>query len=75
MQVSSEDSYDVVRFYIDGSEKTQMSGGRPWESFGFDVSGDGTHEIKWVYSKDGSVSNGSDCAWVDNVVWTPESGG
>ena len=75
MLVSSEDSYDVVRFYIDGSEKTQMSGGRSWQSFGFDVSGDGTHEIKWVYSKDGSVSNGSDCAWVDNVVWTPESGG
>ena len=75
MKVSSESSYDVVRFYIDGSEKTERSGSRSWENFSYPISGDGAHEIKWVYSKDGSVSNGSDCAWVDNVVWTPEAGG
>lgn len=28
---------------------------------------DGTHTFKWVYEKDGSVSGGSDSAWIDNV--------
>ena len=31
----------------------------------------GTHTFKWSYQKDGSVSNGSDCAWVDNIQFPP----
>ena len=26
------------------------------------------------YNPDGSVSNGSDCGWIDDVVWTPAEG-
>ena len=72
-KVSSESTYDVVRFYIDGSEKCDRSGSYGWEEKSFDVPS-GSHEFKWVYSKDSSVANGSDCAWVDDVVWTPDGG-
>ena len=34
--------------------------------------GEGTHTVEWRYEKDVSVSSGSDCGWVDDVVWTPE---
>jgi len=33
----------------------------------------GTSTIRWTYSKDVSVSQGSDCGWLDEVVWTPIS--
>ena len=29
----------------------------------------GSHSVKWLYSKDGSLSRGSDCGWVDKVVY------
>ena len=35
------------------------------------MSNEGNHAFKWVYSKDRSISSGSDCGWVDEVTWTP----
>ncbi|MDD5491265.1 MAG: hypothetical protein PHV60_01110 [bacterium] len=29
--------------------------------------GEGSHTFKWSYTKDGSVSSGSDTAWLDDV--------
>ena len=29
----------------------------------------GTHELRWEYTKDVSLSTGFDCAWIDNVVF------
>ncbi|MCQ2390820.1 MAG: InlB B-repeat-containing protein, partial [Kiritimatiellae bacterium] len=31
----------------------------------------GSRTLKWSYEKDSSASSGSDCGWVDQVVWTP----
>ena len=31
--------------------------------------GGGEHVLEWRYVKDGSVSRGSDCAWIDRVQW------
>ena len=28
----------------------------------------GTHRLEWSYTKDVTVSSGSDCAWIDNVI-------
>ena len=36
----------------------------------YNVSGAGSHTLKWVYIKDGSVDDGDDCGWVDCVQWT-----
>jgi hypothetical protein len=31
----------------------------------------GSHTFKWSYTKDISVNSGSDCAWIDEVVFPP----
>jgi len=67
-KVSSEPSYDFLKFYIDGVELDSWSGEEGWEEVSFPVTA-GTHTFKWEYSKDMSVSNGSDCAWVDYIIF------
>ena len=67
-KVSSEGSYDYLQFWIDGTQQEQWSGEVAWGQVSYFVSA-GVHEFKWVYSKDGSVSTGSDCAWVDYIIF------
>ncbi len=66
-KVSSEDSWDYLKFYIDGTMISEWSGETGWSQATFDVS-TGQHVFKWEYYKDGSVSNGDDCAWIDWIV-------
>jgi uncharacterized repeat protein (TIGR02543 family) len=68
-KVSSEGSYDKLKFYIDGIEQDAISGEKSWVQKTYTL-GSGSHILKWVYSKDGSVSDGSDCGWVDQLVVT-----
>lgn len=67
-KVSSENNYDYLRFYIDGQELGQWSGEVGWSESVFEVSA-GTRVFEWRYTKDGSVSHGSDCAWVDYITF------
>ena len=67
-KVSSESGYDYLKFYIDGGLEDEWSGEVDWTEVSFPVAS-GTHTFKWSYEKDGSVSNGSDCAWVDNIIF------
>lgn len=67
-KVSSENNYDFFKFYIDGTEMESKSGTLAWSQASFPVAA-GTHTYKFEYSKDYSTSNGSDCAWIDNVVF------
>lgn len=74
-KTSSESGFDKLQLYVDGSCVVEdFSGDREWESVTHRVESVGTHNIEWRYSKDGSVSEGQDCGWVDDVVWTPEGG-
>lgn len=65
-KVSSESNYDKLYFKIDGIEKANWSGDISWTEASY-VLTPGSHELRWEYSKDVSVSNGDDCAWIDNV--------
>jgi len=67
-KVSSESSYDYLQFYIDDNMQEQWSGEVSWGEVSYFVSA-GLHTFKWIYVKDGLVSSGSDCAWVDYVVF------
>ena len=67
-KVSSEENYDKFRFYIDGVEMLSNSGEVEWTRAAYAV-GAGAHTFKFSYVKDYSVSNGSDCAWIDDVVF------
>ena len=69
-KVSSETSYDKLHFYMDNSEKGVWSGSVEWTEFTQPVTV-GQHTFKWSYTKDGSVNSGSDCAWVDDIVFPP----
>ncbi|MCK5825369.1 MAG: gliding motility-associated C-terminal domain-containing protein [Ichthyobacteriaceae bacterium] len=70
--VSSEEKYDCLYFYIDGKEKGKWSGITGWKSANFEIT-EGEHFFKWVYQKDGSRTMGNDCAWVDYIIYPPET--
>ncbi len=67
-KVSSEATYDFLKFYIDGAQQNQWSGTVDWTQASYTLAA-GPRVLKWEYVKDGSVSNGSDCAWVDDIVF------
>jgi len=69
-RVSSEGNWDFLRFFIDGVEKNRWSGEVAWTRVTYNVAA-GPHTFLWRYTKDGSYSVGSDCAWVDKIVFPP----
>lgn len=70
-KVSSEDGWDYLKFYINGTLVDEWSGEVSWsyESYPVDA---GSYSLKWEYYKDTSVSEGSDLAWIDHIK-LPES--
>ena len=69
-RVSSETNYDYLRFLIDDvAQSGGISGTVAWQQKTYSIA-TGTHVLLWRYSKDGSVSTGSDCGWVDQIGWT-----
>jgi autotransporter-associated beta strand protein len=74
--VSSESSYDYLRFYLNGAEQAGAVAisGIPgtWAQKTITIP-TGSQTIRWTYSKDESVVAGSDAGWVDEVVFTPSS--
>ena len=79
LKVSSEadeetgEPYDGLVLAVDGVDVTELFGGKiDWRRVSFKIVGDGLHNIEWRYEKDKSVDAGEDCAWIDEVVWSPE---
>ncbi len=72
-KVSSEATYDFLRFYIDGEMKEEWSGEEDWAEISYDVSM-GERTFKWVYAKDQSIANGDDCGWIDYILFPPVEG-
>ncbi|MCD4697388.1 MAG: T9SS type A sorting domain-containing protein, partial [Bacteroidales bacterium] len=73
-KVSSESGWDYLRFFIDNIEKGEWGGEVSWAEVSYPVT-EGTHTFKWEYSKDGSVNSGSDCGWVDYIIFPAFDGG
>lgn len=69
-KVSSESGYDYLNFYIDNVVQTSASwsGEVGWTQASYAVTA-GIHTFKWTYSEDSVYSVGSDCAWLDNIVF------
>jgi conserved repeat domain len=67
-KISSESTYDKLFFIIDGEEKGNWSGDLGWEMQTYAIAA-GPHCLEWKYKKDGSMSSGSDCAWIDDIVF------
>ncbi len=69
-KVSSENTYDFLKFFIDGQMQGQWSGEADWEQFTYSVQA-GTHTFTWSYVKDQNTVGGSDCGWVDYIIFPP----
>jgi hypothetical protein len=72
-KVSSEQYYDFLEFYMDGTKKDEWSGLVSWSRKSYYVPTSGVHNFKWVYMKDFIISTHEDCAWVDEVIFPPLS--
>ena len=71
-KVSSEEDFDFLKFYIDGSSQDRISGSVDWHQMTYTISTSGSHVLEWRYVKDRSRGRGSDCSdcgWVDKVEW------
>ena len=67
-RVSSENNYDYLKFYIDGNLQDQWSGEVSWSNEIYSLSS-GYHTFEWKYIKDTYVSSGSDCVWIDYIIF------
>jgi len=70
-KVSSEASWDVGMFYLDGVKLMECSGSGTWEEHHFDVT-EGEHLFRWSYRKDASTNEGDDCFYVDCIHFYQE---
>ncbi|MCX7914504.1 MAG: hypothetical protein N2511_07970, partial [Thermodesulfovibrionales bacterium] len=65
-KVSSEANFDFLQFSINGFEQTKISGTTNWHEKIYSIP-EGSHTLRWEYTKDGSYSSGSDAGWLDKV--------
>ncbi len=67
-KVSSEANYDYLRFYLDDVMLAEISGTVAWTQIAYEL-GAGTHNLRWSYEKDYSVSNDYDIGWIDDIFY------
>jgi photosystem II stability/assembly factor-like uncharacterized protein len=61
-------NYDYLAFLIDDVLQGSWDGEVDWSQETYNVTA-GTRTFKWVYYKDVYVSDGSDCAWIDYIIF------
>ncbi len=66
-KVSSEKDYDFLNFYVDNKKIDQWSGQTNWLNYELMLDS-GFHTLSWVYAKDDMLSDGEDCAWIDDIL-------
>ena len=74
-KVSSEPDYDFFRFKVgegQDAEKLNVSGATGWTLHSERIPS-GPQTVVWEYAKDELVSEGGDCAWIDQVRWVADS--
>ena len=72
--ISSEATHDKMEVSIDGTVVQTSSGSSSSATAKqYPVTGGGTHNITWTYSKDSSSHVGSDLAAVASVFWSDEA--
>ncbi len=71
MRTNSEPGKDMLRFSHPGGSLSKSGGSDylGWENESFSIPS-GTHVLTWTYEKDASGSQGSDCGWIADVVWS-----
>lgn len=62
--------WDHAEFKVDGVAVAKLDGETAWQTISHDIAGDGTHTLEWRYVKDDVESEGEDCCWVADFLWT-----
>lgn len=62
----SSDANDWLLFYVDDRKYGFWSGNSGWKRFACPIRR-GHHRLRWIYQKDVSRSERSDCAWLDDI--------
>ncbi len=71
-RVSSESGHDFLEFYTNSVLLSgRISGSVEWQSKNYRLPA-GNQTLRWRYTKDGNLSNGSDSGWVDEVRFVPD---
>ncbi|HUX58239.1 MAG TPA: C25 family cysteine peptidase [Bacteroidales bacterium] len=71
-KVSSEYNYDFLIFKLNDVEIFRKSGEISWEKKAVSVP-EGYNKMEWIFSMDGAIVSGSNCAWIDLIDFA-ESG-
>lgn len=71
-KVSSEPFYDGLQFLTNGVVAASLSGEAAWEQQVFLLPA-GTHQVRWRYFKDASLTMGQDRGWLDQVSFVPKN--
>lgn len=66
-RVSSESWCDYLIFHVNSWTENAWSGDTGWNTFSGYYSTSDYLVVRWAYIKDGSVNDGADTAWIDNV--------
>jgi len=66
-KVSSESTWDPLVFRVNGTEQTRISGEIDWQRRTAILPA-GPQTLRWLFTKDASVSAGADAGWLDEVV-------
>jgi len=67
-KVSSEKNYDFLNFYIDNVRIARWADILPWARVAYPIT-PGHHLLTWSYIKDQNTVGGSDCAWIDFIIF------
>ena len=67
-KVSSESNYDFLIIKKNGSELKKISGSTSYVSYSVDLNAN--DYLTFTYSKDSSLSSGSDCAYISGITYT-----
>ena len=70
-KVDSEKDFDFFTFSLDGQTLLIDSGQVDWKVFTTPVTA-GNHTLIWKYIKNGTISVGTDAAWIDDLQGFPQ---
>lgn len=59
-------AHDDLEFYLDDKQVDEINGESGWQTKKY-LLPKGSHKLSWDYYKDGAISAGQDCGWVDRV--------
>ena len=63
---------DSLACLVDGEEIAWINGEKDWAEVCYRIIGNGPHTVTWIFSKTSSEHAGSDCGWLDDVLWDSE---